>query len=63
MRWGVTLLNCTVLLGSAFGVATKAGLELPVWTIVGVPSLVGFVLWQIRRRTAPPSLVSEVVPA
>ena len=48
-------LGC-VLLGSALGVLTKAGLDLPVWTIVGIPALVGAAAWMVRRlqfRKAP----------
>jgi uncharacterized membrane protein YfcA len=56
-------LGC-VLLGSAMGVATKAGLDLPVWTIVGVPALVGLAAWPVHRfrvgRTPQPA---PVVPA
>ena len=48
-------LGC-VLLGSALGVLTKAGLDLPVWTIVGIPAAVGAVVWMVHRlqfRKAP----------
>ena len=48
-------LGC-VLLGSALGVLTKAGLDLPVWTIVGIPALVGAAVWLVHRlqfRKAP----------
>src|SRR3954451_19320820 len=41
-------LGC-VLLGSALGVLTKAGAELPTWTIVGVPALVGVAAALIHR--------------
>jgi uncharacterized membrane protein YfcA len=47
-------LGC-VLLGSALGVFTKAGVDLPTWTIVGVPSIVGlfaYLLHRARSRTA-----------
>src|SRR4029078_2305612 len=48
-------LGC-VLLGSALGVLTKAGLDLPAWTIVGVPAAVGAAAWLVHRlqfRKAP----------
>jgi len=48
-------LGC-VLLGSALGVLTKAGLDLPVWTIVGIPAGVGAAAWLLHRlqfRKAP----------
>lgn len=41
-------LGC-VLLGSALGVLTKAGVDLPAWTIVGVPCLVGVAAALIHR--------------
>ncbi len=53
-----------VLLGSALGVATKAGLDLPVWTIVGVPALVGLGLYLLHRsRPRSNPAAPEVVPA
>jgi uncharacterized membrane protein YfcA len=48
-------LGC-VLLGSALGVMTKAGLELSAWVIVGVPLAVGAAAWLVHRiqfRKAP----------
>jgi uncharacterized membrane protein YfcA len=45
-------LGC-VLLGSALGVFSKAGVDVPVWTIVGVPALAGlgaFLLHRSRRN-------------
>jgi len=48
-------LGC-VLLGSALGVMTKAGLELSAWVIVGVPLAVGAAAWLVDRiqlRKAP----------
>jgi hypothetical protein len=48
-------LGC-VLLGSALGVMTKAGLELSAWEIVGIPAAVGLVTWLLHRlqfRKAP----------
>jgi uncharacterized membrane protein YfcA len=58
-------LGC-VLLGSALGVFSKAGVDVPTWTIVGVPVIVGIVATALHRfrarrlnaRTAP-----EAVPA
>lgn len=56
-------LGC-VLLGSALGVATKAGLDLPVWTIVGIPALAGAALvLLLRNRPAPVTTTPEAVPA
>jgi uncharacterized protein len=48
-------LGC-VLLGSALGVMTKAGVDLSAWVIVGVPLAVGAVCWLVHRlqfRKAP----------
>jgi uncharacterized protein len=46
-------LGC-VLLGSALGVMSKAGADVPTWTIVGVPALVGALALAVRRlRPAP----------
>jgi uncharacterized protein len=48
-------LGC-VLLGSALGVMTKAGLELSAWEIVGIPVGVGGLCWLVYRlqfRKAP----------
>jgi uncharacterized protein len=48
-------LGC-VLLGSALGVMTKAGLELSAWEIVGIPVAVGGLCWLVYRlqfRKAP----------
>jgi uncharacterized membrane protein YfcA len=48
-------LGC-VLLGSALGVMTKAGLELSAWEIVGIPVGVGVLCWLVYRlqfRKAP----------
>jgi uncharacterized protein len=58
-------LGC-VLLGSSLGVLTKAGVDLPTWTIVGVPVIVGVVAAlihrvQVRRHPARP--LPEAVPA
>jgi hypothetical protein len=47
-------LGC-VLLGSALGVLTKTGVEVPVWTILGAPMAVGAAAWaahRLRLRTS-----------
>jgi uncharacterized membrane protein YfcA len=49
------LLGC-VLLGSALGVLTKAGLDLPAWVIVAGPGAAGALVWLVHRnqfRKAP----------
>lgn len=56
-------LGC-VLLASALGVSTKAGLELPAWGIVAPPLLIGAAAYGLharRARLAPPA--PEVAPA
>ena len=56
-------LGC-VLLGSALGVFSKAGADVPTWTIVGVPAIVGVVAYLINRRrptVRPPA--TEAAPA
>jgi uncharacterized membrane protein YfcA len=58
-------LGC-VLLGSALGVFSKAGVDLPTWTIVGVPALVGLaaaLLHRLRARRAPARPTPEAAPA
>jgi uncharacterized membrane protein YfcA len=58
-------LGC-VLLGSALGVFSKAGIDLPTWTIVGVPVLVGLaaaLLHRVRARRAPARPTPEAVTA
>jgi uncharacterized protein len=58
-------LGC-VLLGSALGVFSKAGLDVPTWTIVGAPVLVGLaaaLLHRTRARRAPDRSAPEAVPA
>jgi uncharacterized protein len=55
-------LGC-VLLGSALGVFSKAGVDLPTWTIVGVPAIVGVVAWLIHRSRRSVPAASEAVPA
>ena len=42
------VLGC-VLLGSALGVLTKAGVDVPVGAIVGVPVAVGMLAWALSR--------------
>jgi uncharacterized protein len=52
------VLGC-VLLGSALGVLTKAGVDVPVGAIVGVPVAVGAVAWALtraRRDSLPPAV-------
>jgi hypothetical protein len=39
-----------VLLGSALGVASKAGIDVPVAAIVGAPIAAGVVSWLILRE-------------
>lgn len=56
------LLGC-VLLGSALGVLTKAGLDLPTWTIIGVPVLVGAAAFLIDRSRPRPPARAEAVAA
>ena len=46
-------LGC-VLLGSALGVLSKAGTDVPAWVIVGVPLLVGAVAYGVRPRLSAP---------
>ncbi len=51
-------LGC-VLLGSALGVVSKAGVDIPKWTIVAVPALVGLVAWAVvRLRARSPEVVT-----
>jgi uncharacterized membrane protein YfcA len=51
------VLGC-VLLGSALGVLTKAGVNVPVSAIVGVPLAVGALAWALARarRTSVPAV-------
>jgi uncharacterized membrane protein YfcA len=44
-------LGC-VLLGSALGVVSKAGADIPAWTVVGVPALVGLLAFAVIRLRA-----------
>jgi len=53
-------LGC-VLLGSALGVLSKAGVDVPVYAIVGLPIAAGAGCWAVERRRAnglplPPSM-------
>jgi uncharacterized membrane protein YfcA len=51
-------LGC-VLLGSALGVVSKAGVDIPKWTIVAVPALVGLLAYAIvRLRARAPEVVT-----
>jgi uncharacterized protein len=54
-------LGC-VLLGSALGVLSKAGADIPGWVIVAAPLATG-VLAIIIHRLRPPAPAPEVVPA
>jgi uncharacterized membrane protein YfcA len=60
------VLGC-VLLGSALGVMTKAGADVPVGAIVGLPLAAGAAAWLVhRKRARSAALVRtdvEVVPA
>jgi uncharacterized membrane protein YfcA len=57
------VLGC-VLLGSALGVLTKAGVGVPPAALVGVPLAVGLVAYVLlRTRAASPPPEPEVVPA
>ena len=44
-------LGC-VLLGSALGVVSKAGADIPSWTVVGIPALVGVVAYAVHHLRA-----------
>jgi hypothetical protein len=43
-----------VLLGSALGVVNKAGVAIPAWAVVGVPALVGLLLFAAYRLKPAP---------
>ena len=45
-------LGCT-LLGSALAMMNKAGADLPTWTIVGMPALVGLLAFATHRSRPP----------
>lgn len=57
------LLGC-VLLGSSLGVFSKAGLDIPTWSIIGVPVLAGAGAYAINRRRGEqaPATKAEAVP-
>jgi len=55
-------LGC-VLLGSALGVLTKAGVALPAAVIVGLPVGVGAAAFVLHRSRRPSAAVAEVAPA
>ena len=55
-------LGC-VLLGSALGVLTKAGLEIPVAAIVGVPAAAGVAAWLLQRTRRLRPDAPEAAPA
>jgi hypothetical protein len=51
-------LGC-VLLGSALGVVTKAGADIPTWTVVAVPTLVGLAVFAVHRlRSRAPEVAT-----
>ena len=51
------VLGC-VLLGSALGVVSKAGAEVPAWVVVAAPALVGVVVFAARRLRPTPEVVT-----
>ncbi|HVE68631.1 MAG TPA: sulfite exporter TauE/SafE family protein [Solirubrobacteraceae bacterium] len=55
-------LGC-VLLGSALGVASKAGIEIPVAAIVGLPAAAGVAAWVLARGRPPFATSSRPVPS
>lgn len=54
-------LGC-VLLGSALGVFSKAGLDIPAYVILGTPVVVGAGAWLLHRRRARNVVTSPTVP-
>jgi uncharacterized membrane protein YfcA len=60
------MLGC-VLLGSALGIFSKAGVDLPTWTIFGVPVIAGLLAYAVHRlriRSTSQTLVTtEPAPA
>ncbi|MBA3300578.1 MAG: sulfite exporter TauE/SafE family protein [Thermoleophilaceae bacterium] len=50
-----------VLLGSALGVLSKAGVDVPGYAIVGAPLLMGLIAWGITRRR-PAAPLAEPLP-
>jgi uncharacterized membrane protein YfcA len=55
-------LGC-VLLGSALGVFSKAGLDVPTWTIIGVPAIVGAIAAIVHRSRSSVPTATEAAPA
>jgi uncharacterized protein len=57
-------LGC-VLLGSALGVLSKAGADIPAWAVAGAPILTGVAAYIVHRvrPPAPSPASAEVVPA
>jgi uncharacterized membrane protein YfcA len=55
-------LGC-VLIGSALGVASKAGAEIPVAAIVGIPAAAGLGAWVMARARPPFGTSSRPVPS
>ena len=51
------VLGC-VLLGSALGVVSKAGAEVPAWVVVAAPALVGVIVFAARRLRPTPEVVT-----
>jgi uncharacterized protein len=56
------VLGC-VLLGSALGVLSKAGVAVPPAALLGVPVAVGMFAWLLARGRRVPATEVEVVPA
>jgi uncharacterized protein len=54
-------LGC-VLLGSALGVLTKAGVDVPTWTIPGIPALIGAGAYAIHQSRQKLPLPAPEVP-
>jgi uncharacterized membrane protein YfcA len=55
-------LGC-VLIGSALGVLSKAGVQVPSWAIPGVPAVVGLVAFFLHRSRRLPAPVTTSRPA
>ncbi|MBA3340172.1 MAG: sulfite exporter TauE/SafE family protein [Geodermatophilaceae bacterium] len=54
-------LGC-VLIGSALGVLSKAGLEVPTWTIPGIPALTGLAAFLLHRARRPALAAARLTP-
>jgi uncharacterized membrane protein YfcA len=52
-----------VLLGSALGVLTKAGVAVPVGVILGAPVALGFSIYALKRAGLPREAQPEAMPA